>query len=404
MLMSTPWASSYPLKKLQAFSLPPDQHCTAVVLTPADYPNDSLLTFGGTLPDKNYRQGADAADLCLISRFMWGLSPLHVYQGIAADVNGSRSLTTFDFSILLQLIIAQTDTLVQVPVWYLYPALFPAFPSYPTTSSYPYIHINHLAAYEGDTLWVLGTKLGDVNGDFHRPHPPVVGVSALVLPQKQLSAGQSDTLAVMLADPLSAYYVQIGLQLDTTLIALEDCWADYGSSVLWSYHYRADEGRLRGVLGQPEADLPANAPLFYMRIRAKKDVQVEDAIQPFAEGPGRLPMFAVGNDCSAFYALELDFKRTTSTPILVPSGAERAVFAYSADGSGALLHIHAPVEQIARLRLFDGSGRLMYEGQRTLASGDNRWDLPAELFRSKGLCLWQLTLGQRVLSGKALWR
>lgn len=403
LLMSAPAALGHPPKVLQVFSLPAGQHCTPVVLPLADYPSDSLFTFAGTLPGQNYRQGADAADLCVVARYLWGLAPLHAYQGLAADVNSTHSVVASDFSQLLQLVLAQTDTLAQAPVWRFYPALSSVFPNYPV-NSYPYLNLTQLAAYEGDTLWVLGTKSGDVNGDFHLPHPPVVGVSALVLPQKQLSAGQSDTLAVVLSDPLSAYYVQIGLQLDTTLIALEDCWADYGSSVLWSYHYRTDEGRLRGILGQPEATLPANAPLFYMRIRAKEDVQVEDAIQSFAEGPGRLPIFAVGHDCSAFYALELDFKKTTSTRIWAPSGAEGAAFAYSTDGRGALLHIHAPVEQSARLLLFDGSGRLVYEGQRALAGGYNRWDLPAEVFRSKGLYVWQLTLGERVLSGKALWR
>ncbi|MCS7037338.1 MAG: hypothetical protein RMJ33_07760 [Saprospiraceae bacterium] len=403
LLMGAPLSFGYPPRVLQVFSLPSGQHCTAVVMPPTAYPNELIFTFGGTLPSKNYRQGADAADLCLIARFLWGLGGFNAYQGLAADVNTNHSVVSSDFSQLLRLILAQTDTLAQAPVWYFYPALSPVFPNYPV-NNYPYIHRNQLAAYEGDTLWVLGTKIGDVNGDYHRPHPPVKGVSALILPKKQLVAGQSDTLSVVLSASLPAYYAQMGFQLDTTLVELDDCWAHNGTRVSLSYHYRTDEGRLRVVLGQSEAAFPAGTPLFYMRIRAKKDVLSEEAIQPFAERPGRLPLFAVGGDCSAFYALKLDFQETTSAPISIAPEGERAVFAYTSDGSGALLYIYSPAEQPARLALFDATGRLIYESQRALTSGDNRWDLPAEVFRNKGLYAWQLMLGQRLLSGKALWR
>ncbi len=57
-------------------------------MPPADYPNDFLFTLGGTLLGQNYRQGADAADLCVAARFLWGLAPLHVYQGLTADGSG----------------------------------------------------------------------------------------------------------------------------------------------------------------------------------------------------------------------------------------------------------------------------------------------------------------------------
>jgi hypothetical protein len=110
--------------------------------------------------------GVTTLDMVLISRHILGIAPLQdPWRIIAADVNGSGSVTTADL-IAIRKLILQIDS--QFPLqksWLFVPAgvIFPD-PANPFATALPQtINFNDLEADETDAGFI-GIKLGDVNG------------------------------------------------------------------------------------------------------------------------------------------------------------------------------------------------------------------------------------------------
>ncbi|RMF29787.1 MAG: hypothetical protein D6765_04005, partial [Bacteroidetes bacterium] len=131
------------------------------------------------------RNGVTTYDLVLITRHILNTQPLtDPYRIIAADVNGSGSVTTLDLVEIRKLILAMSDEFPLNASWrfvaraYVFPdPANPFDPPFPET-----LDFNNLAADVPDADFVA-VKLGDVNGsatpnlhsveDRHRPELPL---------------------------------------------------------------------------------------------------------------------------------------------------------------------------------------------------------------------------------------
>ena len=118
-------------------------------------------------------------DLLLLRKWILGISPLpSPYSWIAADVNNTQGITTFDLVLIHQQIIGTSGFASNVPSWrfidadYVIPAGDPLQDPLPES-----ITINNLAGCVSDADFI-GVKMGDVSMCSETIHPAFVTVSA----------------------------------------------------------------------------------------------------------------------------------------------------------------------------------------------------------------------------------
>ncbi len=118
------------------------------------------------LHDTDYRKGISTLDMVLISRHLIGLQELDSpYKLIAADVDGSNSISTFDLIEIQKLILYLQDEFPNNTSWRFVDANYEfTNPANPFSSSFPEVcHINGLT-YGQAGIDFIGVKIGDVNG------------------------------------------------------------------------------------------------------------------------------------------------------------------------------------------------------------------------------------------------
>lgn len=113
----------------------------------------------------NIRDGLSTFDIILMSKHILGIQPFtSPYQIIAADVNGSKTVSTFDIVMLRRLILFISDDLA-VPSWQFIDADY-AFPnpSQPWQESYPTSIFLESVSEDALNNNFIGIKSGDANG------------------------------------------------------------------------------------------------------------------------------------------------------------------------------------------------------------------------------------------------
>ncbi len=130
--------------------------CCTLWIAPAALAQDNAA------PARDDRNGVSVFDLVLISKHILGVAPLtSPYQLIAADVNRSHSITTFDVVTLKKLLLGINDTLADNTSWRFVPKnyVFPN-PSNPWDSAFPE-NYTHTVGRTDTNFYAI--KIGDVN-------------------------------------------------------------------------------------------------------------------------------------------------------------------------------------------------------------------------------------------------
>ena len=114
----------------------------------------------------DWLNGVSTIDIVLISRHILGVAPLNSpYKLIAADANGSGTVTTLDIVLLRKLILGITSELPNVPSWRFVDAnyAFPT-PSNPWQENFP--QVINLGNLTNDMINedFIAIKTGDING------------------------------------------------------------------------------------------------------------------------------------------------------------------------------------------------------------------------------------------------
>lgn len=153
----------------------------------------------------NWKDGVSTYDLVLISRHILGSDKLDGYDQLAADVNHSNSVTTFDAVIIRKLIldiIADLSQFYETPWRYVRESITlnnpQDFDDNEDDNPFQYTDL------EGTSNYTMTTnkqgfdfvKLGDVNGsnsesDFNGENPPNIGGPILVSIIKHVSNDRS---------------------------------------------------------------------------------------------------------------------------------------------------------------------------------------------------------------------
>ena len=115
--------------------------------------------------DKNPLNGVSTFDLVLISKHILNIQPFHSpYQWIAADANGSNTVTAFDMVQLRRLILAMDKDFKNNTSWRFIPADYDFTSANPLTEDFEeFYQIDSLS--KNLLMNFIAVKIGDVNGN-----------------------------------------------------------------------------------------------------------------------------------------------------------------------------------------------------------------------------------------------
>lgn len=340
--------------------------------------------------DTNARDGISLADALLISRHILGIEPvLNPYLRLAADVNGSGSITTFDILELEKLLLGEYSELPNVPTWRILNSHFDL--AY-LGAFYDSTKLQSLCIRLRDSVSFdyIAFKMGDIDMDAipnHVTEPQGISVldsADFVLPD--LIFAESDTVEVLLHTPAPEHVgIQIGLNYDEAYLSL------IGAEKLTTVSRFNSTNLPDGILNMVHYNINANsvssgAAFAKLRFKALKSGSLRDLI---SLSPELRPMALKYNLTSA-HPLRLVFSNTSSLSIPFPEKAQ--VLVVPNPGSEAQrFEVYGHPAGDCTLNIFSVEGKLILQQHIPLqGKGVEFFLLPASVFPVKGTYFYQL--------------
>lgn len=165
------------------------------MLTDVPVGNDYTL-----IPKRDFDilNGVSTFDLVLISRHILDIENIQSpYRLIAADVNQSGGITSFDIVLLRKLILRLSDSFPNNASWRFIRGGFNfEDPTQPLNNYFPEIYnINNLPGVDMRTEGFVAVKIGDINGSASTQTSFVEGESRMVTSQLDLKTNEQDLVA-----------------------------------------------------------------------------------------------------------------------------------------------------------------------------------------------------------------
>ena len=341
-----------------------------------------------------------------------GNDPLtNVYDLIAADVNRSKSVSSADAVLISQALRGNPSALAQFDSSWRFVSssyVFPDPPYYPTPPvaspfwSFP-LHRGY-TNLDRDTSGqdFVGVKLGDVVTPVSNPNrPDSENTLTLVANDRVLRAGEEVTVAFRAVRFQDLAALQFALRFDPNLVDYRGFSAPSASPFQEANFgfYSIDAGEIRAVWSVSEGvDLPDGELVFNLRFVALADaVRLSQVLQLADEV---LPREAYHTDLSPL-DVELQFLQRAS-----PTGiSQRDADESDADGPTVLLLQNQPnpfqgqttigfvlgEPMHARLRVFDITGRLLFERAAQYPAGYQAVEFRLDERTVPGMLMVELT-------------
>ncbi len=270
--------------------------------------------------DETGCNGVDALDLYRIHRHILGVEPLdHPLKMIAADVNNSQSMTTFDLVEIRRLLLGIYGQNPNKPAWKFFRtdslpgAGNPANP-FQNLGSLP-LSVR-LGQLENQNIDFTGIRIGDVDFSASPAYPPVVtppGGPAVYLhfPDQPVTAGDTVLIPFSLSQAQVLAAMQINLQFDTNLLRL----VEPVPGIFFSFPlnmFGVFTNRLTAVAyGYFPELIPAQEPLFTLKMLALQDGSLAQAFALLNSG---CPVSAAYDGDLKALALGLQAGGSSGTP------------------------------------------------------------------------------------------
>ncbi|MBN8683233.1 MAG: hypothetical protein J0L99_11275 [Chitinophagales bacterium] len=340
--------------------------------------------------DTNARDGISLADALLISRHILGIEPLlNPYLRLAADVNGSGSITTFDIFELEKLLLGQYSEWPNVPTWRILNSHFDlgnlgVF--YDSTK----LQVTCIRLRDSVSFDYIAFKMGDIDLDGipnHITQPQGISVldsADFVLPD--LAFAEGDTFEVILHTPAPAHLgIQLGLQYDEASLSLID--AEKLTSINRFKSAVLPDGLLNMVHYNLSANsVTSNAPFAKLRFKALKSGKLRELINL---SPVLKPM-ALKNNLSSAHPMRLVFSNTTSLSIPFPEKVQVQVSPNPASEAQRFEFYGHPAGACL-LNLYSADGKLISAQQIHLQGrGVEHFMLPTSTFPHVGVYHYQI--------------
>ena len=357
---------------------------------PAGY-NYSLL------PEKNDDplNGISTFDLVLMSKHILGAQPLSSpYRMIAADVNRSGTITTFDIIELRKLILLINDRFPQNTSWRFIDANF-LFPNSdnPFETSFPEVYnINSLS--DSERAGFIAVKTGDVNGSAQlgnlQPSSgrSYKGVLNLEVADQLLQAGKSYTIDFVNQEALDLLGMQFTLGFDKEKIELIDI---SGEALLNANNFGQrllPEGVLTASWNEAEpTDLDVGEPVFSLHFRANHTAWLSELIQLNTQ---HTPTEAYRAD-EAMLDIQLAF---TSEERIMEQGFRLYQNQPNPFRQETLISFWLPKAGEASLQIYDISGKLIWSRTDYYEQGYQEHYLNRTDLNTNGVLYYQLKTDQ----------
>ncbi|MEY4903036.1 MAG: hypothetical protein RLZZ292_851 [Bacteroidota bacterium] len=321
--------------------------------------------------------GVTTLDLVLMRKHILGIDSIkNPYRLIAADVNKSGFVSTFDMVQLRQLILNVTTTLPNNDSWRFVDAGYKFLnPSNPFQSAFPESMTVALDSNKLNANFVA-IKIGDINGSVKPVAAPRNGDNSLALEIEniELQAGQTYRVPVRATHFQSLVGYQFGLQFDTDKIQLEPIaesdlpnysQANFGESNLENGILTTswDDASLKGTTFDEKS---LHQTLFYLSIKAKQSVPLNDALALFLNSE-RFP-------AEAYDATEQPLPITLAYPSMNKANYIFLQQNYpNPFGITTTILFQLPEDDVVRLEVTDMTGRIVHTQTGNFKRGEHEF-------------------------------
>ena len=305
--------------------------------------------------------GVSTMDLLILLKHILGIEPItDPYMMVAADIDGSGLVNVHDLVALKEMIMKHHHNVPAGTIWQFLDANVSFAPGEnPLDGQLPSTY--QISGFNADMpgLNFLGIKRGDLSGDVnygsfgpsveHRSGPATITVLDQIL-----TAGEETQVSLVPSDWTSAEGLQMKLSFDETMLEIVDYQladAIESSNSAWSIEEK--DGSLVMIWASDRPVELNNSPIVSVRVRAKKDCSVSQALQMASRKVTPEMYNADGSVRSLVItfidALESDtehegvfsigdnfpnpFNQHTVIPVLMPEAGELLVEIFSSTGA-----------------------------------------------------------------------
>jgi hypothetical protein len=383
------------------------ESCAGFDFDTNQYPANASFSFSASKNQDAPLNGVNTLDMLLISKHILGVQPLaSPFAMIAADVNRSYTITTFDIVEERKLIMGLYSSWPNTPVWrftpdYLLPFQNPNNP-FQGNQNPNYLTLTQLQALNGGTIVLTGTKTGDVDGSANTLQG-IVGTGAdslaLKIPNLTLMAGVPTVVPITMTamNQLAGMQFEIsgipGVVVFDTL-TVDPVFKDYFSVKITD---PGQKSKIRASMLNLLNTL-SGSPVMYLHLTANSTIALKDALKLQHADFNALGV----TDNIKVYQLYLDFSSTTNTQNL--TGQNFHVVAVSPNPfiEQAQVQIELKAQETVLLELTDAGSRLLFSEKYSLSAGSHNLPLPVGSLPTEGIILYRISAGGSVASGKLL--
>jgi len=356
----------------------------------------SIPTGGGyTLaPAKttNYLNGIATDDMIEISKVILGIETApSPYRLMAADLNRSGAITTFDLVALRKaLLLGPVDTSTFDYDWRFISSdfIFPD-PSNPFSTNIPEVFtINNPDTISG--IDFIGYKAGDYTGNaapnlfVESEDRSYTDELAFTFKDHKILQGETKEIILRAADDLQLSGFQFSLQFDPAVMEVVTVQAtEEGLEETHAGMHKALQGKVHLLAYQASGkSVEAEDGLVKLTIRAKKDLTLSQVMQIGASHL-QAEIYPTNKEAAK---LKLEYKAiSTATNTLSESSVYPNPFQ-----DQTTLNFNLPLEGLVTLTVTDQAGRLIKQQSKFMQAGHQQWTLSAEVLSAEKLFFYHL--------------
>ena len=352
--------------------------------------------------DDNAGDGVSTWDIVLITRHILGIDPLPTpYQIIAADANGSGSVTTLDVVYIRQVVLGLANSFPGVHTWRFVDAAHNFIdPTNPFTGPIP--EVVNLDNLSGDAMDVnfIGVKVGDIDhsGMVNLPvtlenRQQEMERSILELEDRRLRAGERMLISLEWLEKEPAVAAQWSLQIDPNKLEV----LDFSQSGLPGFTKEQVAGNQEDGLYSlgwyhTVAQEVQGKEAWAIEVRALEEVQLSEAIQ-LADEPTKAEVYLEGGSPKVPV---LSFTNASTASVLFGNNPNPFQFQTTIE-----LKIAGETKNWT-LEIYNTQGQLVYQERQWLDAGKQSWTVELANQHTNGLYWYTLTANDEQLTGKMI--
>ena len=332
------------------------------------------------VPQRNddLMNGVSTLDLVQISRHILGLQPFtSPYQWIAADIDRSGTVSTFDVVRLRKLILNLETTLPNGNTSWRFVDANYKFPTSGNPISKPFpeiVSFNNFREKDARVNFVA-VKIGDVNGSaipnslMQSETRTTGGELVIRAKDRTYRSGETFTVDFVSSDIAKVAGYQFTLDFDERLLELTGLdFGDITDMGLENFGFgEIDEGRIVTSWNKGPSQIPSgDAVLFRLTFKAKRNADLINSLE-IAELPTKSEAFNQSAELMQVLLKILDENGNTRTE----TGFELLQNFPNPFSEMTYIGFNLPKAAPAQLRIFDLSGRLVYAQQGNFEKGYN---------------------------------